>query len=125
MSRTRANLPPRDAADIERLRARIGDASALLKALSNESRLLILCSLAGKEMSVSELNEQVPLSQSALSQQLAVLRREGLVDTRRDAQSIYYSLASTDALRVIDVLRDIFCPDDRRRRSTSRRRTRG
>ncbi len=95
--------------DLERLRDRAGEAAALLKALSNESRLLILCTLVGKEMSVSELNEQIPLSQSALSQQLAVLRREGLVETRREAQTIYYSLAPTNALRIISVLRELYC----------------
>jgi len=101
--------PPMSRKDLERLRDRAGEAAALLKALSNESRLLILCTLVGKEMSVSELNEQIPLSQSALSQQLAVLRREGLVETRREAQTIYYSLAPTNALRIISVLRELYC----------------
>jgi len=104
------------------MRDRAAEAAALLKALSNESRLLILCTLAGKEMSVSELNDQIPLSQSALSQQLAVLRREGLVETRREAQTIYYSLAPTDALRVISVLREIYCPGGQRRKRPRPRR---
>jgi ArsR family transcriptional regulator, virulence genes transcriptional regulator len=97
-------------ADLRRLRARAGEAAALLKALSNESRLLILCTLAGgKELSVSELNERIALSQSALSQQLAVLRKEGLVATRRSAQTIYYSLAPSNAMRVIELLRELYC----------------
>jgi len=81
----------------------------LLKALSNEKRLLILCTLAAGELSVSELNARIPLSQSALSQQLAVLRREGLVRTRRDAQTIYYSVAPSNAVEIIEVLRRLYC----------------
>ena len=116
MSGKNATLPPLSTKDLERLRDRAGEAAALLKALSNESRLLILCTLAGNEMSVSELNEQIPLSQSALSQQLAVLRREGLVETRREAQVIYYSVAPSSALRVIEVLRELYCRRPRRSR---------
>ena len=102
-------------AELERMHERAADAAALLKALSNESRLLILCTLAGREMSVSELNEQIPLSQSALSQQLAVLRREKLVRTRREAQTIYYSVAPSNAARVIEVLRELYCHPRRAR----------
>src|SRR5690606_31529615 len=84
-------VPALSKAELERLHDRAAEAAALLKALSNENRLLILCTLAGGELSVSELNERIAMSQSALSQQLAVLRREGLVQTRREAQTIYYS----------------------------------
>lgn len=94
---------------VEELKAHAGDATRLLKALANESRLMILCNLAGGEMAVSALNAQVPLSQSALSQHLALLRRDGLVQTRREAQTIYYSLVDGPAARVITVLHDIFC----------------
>lgn len=122
MPRTEPGLPaPLTQTEIARLRRRTGEAAALLKALSNESRLLILCTLAGKELSVSELNERIPLSQSALSQQLAVLRREGLVETRREAQTIYYSLAPSDASRVIDVLRELYCGSGRRAPKRRRR----
>lgn len=86
-----------------------GDASRLLKALANESRLMILCLLAGGERSVGQINEGVDLSQSALSQHLAVLRNEGLVSTRRDAQTIYYSLREGPARRVVQLLHDIYC----------------
>jgi DNA-binding transcriptional ArsR family regulator len=65
--------------------------------------------LSEGELSVGQLNELVPLSQSALSQHLAMLRREGLVETRREAQTIYYSLASGPAHKVIDLLHDIYC----------------
>ena len=85
------------------------DAAQLLKALANESRLMILCSLVQSELNVSELNDQVDLSQSALSQHLASLRRENLVQTRRDAQTIYYSLQGSKAKEVIQVLQGIYC----------------
>jgi len=85
------------------------DAAALMKALGNESRLMILCLLAEGERSVSDLNEIVPLSQSALSQQLARLRQQDLVTTRRESQTIYYSLANGPADRVIHLLHDIYC----------------
>jgi len=85
------------------------DAAKLLKALANESRLMILCSLVQSELNVSELNDRVTLSQSALSQHLAWLRRENLVRTRRDAQTIYYSLQGTKAKEVIQTLQGIYC----------------
>lgn len=85
------------------------DAASLMKALGNESRLMILCVLAEGERSVSELNSVVPLSQSALSQQLGRLRRQALVKTRRESQTIYYSLADGPADRVIKLLHDIYC----------------
>lgn len=88
------------------------DAAGLMKALGNESRLMILCILAEGEHSVSALNAIVPLSQSALSQQLARLRQQGLVKTRRESQTIYYSLADGPADRVITLLHDIYCGTD-------------
>lgn len=84
-------------------------ASTLLKAMSNERRLLILCHLSLGEKSVSELEELVGLSQSALSQHLARLRRDKLVSTRRSAQNIYYSLHGDEAKRVMTTLHDIYC----------------
>ncbi|WP_193496019.1 ArsR/SmtB family transcription factor [Nitrincola alkalisediminis] len=88
------------------------EAARLLKALGNDSRLLILCYLDGKELSVSELNACLDLSQSALSQHLAVLRRDGLVKTRRESQTIYYSLHGDKAIRLIGTLHEIFCPPE-------------
>lgn len=85
------------------------DAAGLMKALGNESRLMILCVLAEGERSVSDLNSIVPLSQSALSQQLARLRQQNLVKTRRESQTIFYSLATGPADRVINLLHDIYC----------------
>ena len=114
-------LSPLSAGELERLHDRAGEAAALLKALSNENRLLILCTLAGGELSVSELNERIPMSQSALSQQLAVLRREGLVETRRDAQTIFYSMAPSNASEIIEVLRRLYCGREGSGRRAGRR----
>lgn len=96
---------------MQELKAHALEATQLLKALANENRLMILCSLAQGELSVGELNDRVSLSQSALSQHLAWLRREQLVQTRRDAQTIYYSLQGTKAQQVIEVLQSIYCAD--------------
>jgi len=86
------------------------EASGLLKAMASTPRLLVLCNLVEGERSVGELLEEIPLSASALSQHLAVLRQEGLVTTRRDAQTIYYALPPGPAIRIISVLHDTFCP---------------
>jgi len=95
--------------NLEQMRPAAQRASDLLKALSNESRLLVLCNLAEGEKSVGELQHLIGLRQSALSQHLARLRREGLVRTRRESQTIYYSLAGEEASRVIAVLYDLYC----------------
>ncbi|MFQ5775590.1 MAG: ArsR/SmtB family transcription factor [Kiloniellaceae bacterium] len=86
-------------------------ASTLLKAMSNERRLLILCLLSKREHSVGELCGLVGLSQSALSQHLAKLRRDGLVGTRRCAQTVYYAVAGGEVRRVLDTLHELYCPD--------------
>jgi DNA-binding transcriptional ArsR family regulator len=107
------DVPDRDAQmelSIAELKIHAGQATRLLKALANESRLMILCNLAAGEMTVGQLNTQVDLSQSALSQHLALLRRDGLVQTRRQAQTIFYSLTEGPAQQVIGVLHDIYCP---------------
>lgn len=91
------------------MQSHAADAASLMKALGNESRLMILCLLTEGEHSVSDLNEIIPLSQSALSQQLARLRQQGLVKTRRESQTIYYALAEGPADRVIHLLHDIYC----------------
>lgn len=84
-------------------------ATALLKSMANETRLLILCQLSQGEMSVSELAKVIPLSQSALSQHLALLRREQLVATRRESQFVWYSLDSEEVKAVIATLYAQFC----------------
>jgi DNA-binding transcriptional ArsR family regulator len=98
------------ASSVARLRDNAAQAARLLRALSNENRLMLLCLLFEGEQTVGELNESLPLSQSALSQHLAVLREEGMVSARRDGQSIYYTLASTPAQRVIETLHSVYCP---------------
>ncbi len=90
--------------------ARHADSAArLLKALANRYRLQVLCVLGGEELSVGEVNERIPLSQSALSQHLKVLREDGLVTTRRESQTVYYRVAPGPAMEVIGVLHRHFC----------------
>ena len=101
------------AIDPESMRSHAASAARLLKTLGNEKRLMLLCLLVEGERSVGELNARLDLSQSALSQHLAVLREDGLVATRREAQTIYYSLVQGPAQRVIDTLHAIYCADDR------------
>lgn len=85
------------------------EASELLTAMGNEKRLMILCYLLDGELSVNDLARRVGMNQSALSQQLARLRAQKLVDTRREAQQIYYRLASDDATQVLRTLHGVFC----------------
>ena len=94
--------------DLSRLQANARRASDLLKALGNEHRLVILCELIGGEKSVGEMVRRVGLSQSALSQHLARLRRDELVQTRREAQTIYYSLSGHHARTVIETLHRLY-----------------
>jgi DNA-binding transcriptional ArsR family regulator len=95
--------------EFERMAGSAKRASDFLKALAHESRLLILCSLADGEKSVGELEELLNLRQPTVSQQLARLRGDGLVATRRDGKTIYYSLASEEARVVIGAVYDVFC----------------
>lgn len=97
---------------LETMQKNASAAANLLKAMSNESRLMILCALLGNEMSVGQLNEMIPLSQSALSQHLAALRKLNLVSTRKEAQTVYYSVTSDAPAKIIAVLKSIYCPDD-------------
>ncbi|MDE2488332.1 MAG: winged helix-turn-helix transcriptional regulator [Alphaproteobacteria bacterium] len=89
-------------------------ATRLLKMLANEQRLIMLCRLAEGEASVGELAERASLAQSAASQHLGKLRAEGVVATRRDAQTVYYRLADASAARLMEVLCDLFAPADHR-----------
>lgn len=98
------------ALDIAQFEASACDAARLLRALSNERRLMILCQLGDGERSVGELQSLVGLSQSALSQHLAVLRRQGVVATRRDGQNIYYRVLDDAAMTVVATLAAVFCP---------------
>ena len=97
------------AVDLDQMSQNARQASEFLKALSHESRLMILCLLMQKERSVTELEEVLGIRQASVSQQLQRLRGERLVSTRRVGKQIYYSLASEEARAVISVLYDIFC----------------
>ncbi|AGG87340.1 metalloregulator ArsR/SmtB family transcription factor [Rhodanobacter denitrificans] len=115
-------MPLPNHADLGAMRACADDASRLLKALGNAQRLRVLCLLVDHEMSVGQINEQLPdLAQSALSQHLARLREEGLVTTRRESQTIWYALAPGPAERIIDALYGIYCaPAEKSRTRKSR-----
>lgn len=105
--------------DLDRIgdmHAHASEAAGLLKILGNEQRLLILCNLLEGPLTVGELNERVELSQSALSQHLALLREAGLVDTRRESQSVVYSLPDGPVTQVMAVMQEIYCPAPRPRR---------
>jgi DNA-binding transcriptional ArsR family regulator len=101
--------PTEHSPELDQLMRKARKASNFLKVLSHENRLLLLCLLAERERSVSELETILALRQSAVSQQLARLRYDGMVDTRRDGKTIYYRLANEDVRRVISVVYDIFC----------------
>ncbi len=92
------------------MQAHAAKAAGLLKALANEHRLMIMCTLIDGELCVGDLNERVPLSQSALSQHLASLRDAGLVRTRKESQTVYYSVNGDEASKIIAVLQSIYCP---------------
>lgn len=105
-SPAKAAHPPMNMAD---MRANAKRASELLKSMSNPARLMVLCQLTEGEKSVGELEQAVSMSQSALSQHLAVLRQRQLVATRRSGQSIYYSLSGVEASAILKALYELFC----------------
>jgi DNA-binding transcriptional ArsR family regulator len=94
---------------METLAIQARKASELLKALSHETRLMILCLLSEREMSVSEIEEIIKLPQATVSQQLARLRLDKLVTTRREGRQIHYRIADKDVSSVVESLYDIFC----------------
>ena len=111
-----------DKLDLDQLYTAAHEASQLLKAISNEYRLLVLCQLVGGEKQVAELQASLDLSQSALSQHLAKLRQADLVTTRRESQAIFYSLASVEVQRIIEVLYELYCaPSGNSQKKKSRR----
>ena len=95
--------------DLDKMKASAGNACRLMKVLSNPDRLMLLCQLSQGEKRVGELEEILGIVQPTLSQQLTVLREEELVTTRRDGKSIYYQIASPQALAVMNVLFEQFC----------------
>ena len=115
-----ARARPALAIDAEAMRRNADAAARLLKTLANDQRLRVLCFLGEGEMTVGQINERVDLSQSALSQHLAKLRAEGIVATRRDAQTIYYSLADDAVRQIIETLHDIYLGASRRKNGGER-----
>ncbi|WP_417880170.1 ArsR/SmtB family transcription factor [Vibrio sp.] len=95
--------------DFKEMESNLSQAVVLLKAMANENRLQILCILHQNELSVGQLCEKLPLSQSALSQHLAWLRRDGLVITRKESQTVYYSLQSDEVKVLIKQLHHLYC----------------
>ena len=94
------------------LRRAAGEAVGALKLLANEERLLLLCQLSQGEMCVSDLEEKLGIHQPTLSQQLGVLRTEGVVSARRDGKRMFYSVADPKAMQVLEVLYRLYCPKD-------------
>ncbi|KOO04983.1 ArsR/SmtB family transcription factor [Vibrio nereis] len=95
--------------DLQEMEKNSAQAVVLLKAMANERRLQILCLLHNDELSVGELSSKLELSQSALSQHLAWLRRDGLVNTRKEAQTVYYTLSSEEVKSMIQLLHSLYC----------------
>ena len=97
--------------DFAVIQERAGRASQLLSAMSNEKRLMILCQLVEGERTVGELAERLGVRQSTISQHLALLKKDGFVESRRDAQSQFYSLVGTEARAVLEALYGLYCTE--------------
>ena len=98
--------------DMTAMRAAAAAASGVLRALANEDRLLLLCQMSQGEVSVGELEELLDIRQPTLSQQLGVLRTEGLVNTRREGKRIYYSVADANVLALLELMYRLYCSKD-------------
>jgi ArsR family transcriptional regulator len=105
-----ATTPPAAALDARRMQAAAHKASSVLGVLANENRLVLMCQLSQGEKSVTQLEEALQIRQPTLSQQLAVLRAEKLVRTRREGRNIYYSVADAKVLAVLETLYALYCP---------------
>ena len=106
-------MTPTKQVDLVKLQAAAGQACNLLRTLSNPDRLLLLCQLTQGEFSVGELEAITGIRQPTLSQQLTVLREESLVSTRREGKQIFYSIASQEAMAVLQVLYALYCPKEK------------
>ena len=102
--------------EIEKIRSSAEEVSGVLKALAHEDRLLLLCEISQGELCVSELADRLDIRQPSLSQQLGVLRREGLVETRRQGKQIYYRIADAKVLAVLRTLYEFYCGAETRGR---------
>lgn len=102
-------MPDTSEIRLDKMRASAGDAAAILRSLGNPDRLLLLCQLSQEELCVGDLEERLDIRQPSLSQQLGVLRREGLVATRREGKHIYYRVADTRVLEILQTLYQLYC----------------
>ena len=105
-------MPRSPALDAQALRAAAGEAVAALKALGNPERLLLLCQMSQGEVSVGDLEALLDIHQPTLSQQLGVLRREGMVATRREGKKVFYSIADPRLLTLLRTLYKLYCPKE-------------
>lgn len=108
--------PNATAQEVDELVVQARKASQFMRALSHETRLLILCLLTEREMSVSEIEEIVSLPQATVSQQLARLRMDNFVQTRREGRTIYYKIVDKDVSKIVESLYDLFCKPVRKKR---------
>ncbi|WP_043316715.1 helix-turn-helix transcriptional regulator [Microbulbifer sp. HZ11] len=104
-------MPDPNDLQLDRMRAAAGEASQLLRSLGNQDRLLLLCQLCEEELSVGELEERLDIRQPSLSQQLGVLRREGLVATRKQGKRVYYRVADPKVLALLQTLYQLYCAE--------------
>ncbi|WP_226648555.1 ArsR/SmtB family transcription factor [Microbulbifer variabilis] len=104
-------MPDTTNLDLNKMRDSAGQAAAMLRSLANQDRLLLLCQLSQEELNVGELEERLGLRQPSLSQQLGVLRREGLVDTRREGKHVYYRVADSRVLALLQTLYQLYCAE--------------
>ena len=110
--------------NVEKMALKAENVETLLKAMANRQRLMILCQLLNQEMSVSAIVQSIGLSQSAISQHLSVLRNDGLVATRRESQTIYYSISNEQVFKLMELLYAMFCqPDEEEAEPKKKRRT--
>lgn len=105
-------MPKHPVIDPEALRGAAGQAVGVLKLLANPERLLLLCQLSQGEMCVSDLEQALDIHQPTLSQQLGVLRGEGVVQTRREGKNIFYSVADPAVLQILALLYKLYCPKE-------------
>ncbi|WP_152206657.1 ArsR/SmtB family transcription factor [Marinobacter changyiensis] len=98
--------------DIEQLQDAAGQASSFLRSIANRDRLLLLCQLSQSELSVTALAALTGIQQPSLSQQLGVLRREGLIAPRKDGKNVYYQISEPKVLVILQQLYDLFCPEE-------------
>ncbi|BBM04081.1 helix-turn-helix transcriptional regulator [Microbulbifer sp. GL-2] len=104
-------MPDPNNLDFDKMRESAGQAAAMLRSLANQDRLILLCQLSQEELNVGELEERLGIRQPSLSQQLGILRREGLVDTRREGKHVYYRVADRRVLTLLQTLYQLYCAE--------------